>query len=561
MSKIRDIDLKPCAFANMHKLRYLNFYVSSFGDANKVHVSEDHEFDFTELRYLSWHGCPMKSLLSSFLPENLVKLDMSNSKIEQLWNGVQHCAKLKEINFGGSSITICPDLSGFPNLKRLYLYNCKYLHEISSSIQDLDKLDFLQLSLCSNLEILPEMPCNLESLLLGNSHKGDAMVCWFLPRIVGCHNLIFLDISYCGITNLPDLDCLSSLTDLYLDGNSFESIPTSIINLSNLERLNIDHCKKLKSLPALQLLKICAFGCTSLEVLQCLPIFKNNALFTYMRFSYSAFNGHLYSEDILYADFGNCCKLDPNISEDIVKDAIRKIQYTREYSVLYSLDDKAAVVDAFICYPGSEIPEWFKFRSNESFINVELPPDWFDYNYAGFVLSVVVAPCLDHQDDEVEYWRIEWNCNLKPKDGDPCVRTGLFYVDINEEQDIRSNHVFVYSCVNISPSELLFCDNEITFQFYIRHDMKQQYKVEKCGVHLIFAQHREEVNGSSRIREDEDVLSLANVHDKCEEEDELIKMFKALCVLNCGMHVYLKEAFLLDSVGYLSVNCLDLDSP
>ncbi|TXG68941.1 hypothetical protein EZV62_003876 [Acer yangbiense] len=350
MSKIRDIDLKPCAFANMHKLRYLNFYVSSFGDANKVHVSEDHEFDFTELRYLSWHGCPMKSLLSSFLPENLVKLDMSNSKIEQLWNGVQHCAKLKEINFGGSSITICPDLSGFPNLKRLYLYNCKYLHEISSSIQDLDKLDFLQLSLCSNLEILPEMPCNLESLLLGNSHKGDAMVC-----------------------------------------------------------------------------------------------------------CYSAFNGHLYSEDILYADFGNCCKLDPNISEDIVKDAIRKSNTREKYS--YAEDDKAAVVDAFICYPGSEIPEWFKFRSNESFINVELPPDWFDYNYAGFVLSVVVAPCLDHQDDE----------------------------------------------------------------FYIRHDMKQQYKVEKCGVHLIFAQHREEVNGSSRIREDEDVLSLANVHDKCEEEDELIK--------------------------------------
>ena len=74
MSKTRDINLNRCAFANMHKLRYLNFYVSSFREANKVHVSEALEFDFTELRYLSWHGCPIKSLLSSFLPENLVKL-------------------------------------------------------------------------------------------------------------------------------------------------------------------------------------------------------------------------------------------------------------------------------------------------------------------------------------------------------------------------------------------------------------------------------------------------------------------------------------------------------
>ena len=85
MSKIRDIHLNPCAFANMRELRFLNFYDSSFGKANnKVHVSEALEFDFTELRYLSWHGCPIKSLLSSFLPENLVKLDMSYIKVEKL---------------------------------------------------------------------------------------------------------------------------------------------------------------------------------------------------------------------------------------------------------------------------------------------------------------------------------------------------------------------------------------------------------------------------------------------------------------------------------------------
>ncbi|TXG46645.1 hypothetical protein EZV62_027854 [Acer yangbiense] len=553
----------------MHELRFLNCYNSSHGEANKVHVSEALEFYFTELRYLSWHGCPIKSLLSSFLPENLVKLDMSYSKVEQLWNGVQHCAKLKEINIGYSNVTICPDLSGFPNLKRLDLKSCKYLHEISSSIQDLDKLDSLNLNGCLNLEIFPKIPCNIELLglrdiaieelpssikylrrlvhldlvncerlkSLPNSIcewkslknlknidrfgvKGDTAVCWFLPRIVGWHNMTSLDLGYCGITNLPDnLDCLSSLRFLLLDGNSFESIPTSFINLSNLETLGIENCKKLKYLPALQLLQISAFNCTSLEVLRCLSIFQNiidsrDSIFA----------------DYILADFGNCCKLDPNISEDIVKDALRKIQYTREYAedienMLYGKGDEDAVKNAFIRYPGSEIPKWFNFQSIGSFINVELPPDWFDYNFVGFVLSVVVAPCLDHQDGLENYWRIQWNCNLKSKDGDPCVKTGTFDVFKIYKPDIRSNHVFVDSYVNISPGELLCYDNEITFQFYIPNDMKQ-HKVEKCGVHLMFTQHREEVNGSSWIHEDEDVLSLANTHDNCEEEDELIKVIK-----------------------------------
>ncbi|KAK4838483.1 hypothetical protein QYF36_019544 [Acer negundo] len=72
----------------------------------------------------------------------------------------------------------------------------------------------------------------------------------------------------------------------------------------------------------------------------------------------------------------------------------------------------------------------------------------------------------------------------------------------------------------------------------------------------------EEVDGSSWVGEDEDVLSLANDHDNCEEKIEedtqLIKMVKALCVLSLGLQVYLKEVFLPDSVGYLSVYCLDL---
>ncbi|KAL5734099.1 hypothetical protein ACOSP7_031960 [Xanthoceras sorbifolium] len=157
MSKTRDIHLDRNAFTNMRRLRFLNFYTSSYGGVkNKVHVFQAVESDLPELRYLHWHGCPIKSLSSSFHLENLVKLDMRCSKVEQLWNDVMHLFKLKEIDLSYSSLTSCTDLSGFPNLEKLILFSYLYLREISPTIQYLNKLDFLNLRACESLESVPD---------------------------------------------------------------------------------------------------------------------------------------------------------------------------------------------------------------------------------------------------------------------------------------------------------------------------------------------------------------------------------------------------------------------
>ncbi|KAK3172220.1 hypothetical protein Dsin_032945 [Dipteronia sinensis] len=50
---------------------------------------------------------------------------------------------------------------------------------------------------------------------------------------------------------------------------------------------------------------------------------------------------------------------------------------------------------ASVCYPGSEIPEWFDIRSGGSSINVNLSPYWIN-NFVYFALSAVVA-IPDHQ--------------------------------------------------------------------------------------------------------------------------------------------------------------------
>ncbi|KAL5845657.1 hypothetical protein ACOSQ3_009181 [Xanthoceras sorbifolium] len=394
MSKARDIHLDRNAFTNMRRLRFLKFYDRRV--KNKVHGIFV-ESDLPELRYLRWDGCPIKSPLSSFHLENLVKLDMRYSKVEQLWNGGKHLFKLKEIDLSFSSLTSCPDLSGFPNLERLILGFCKSLKGVPDC-RGLISLKGLYLMWCSNLEKLPEMPCNIGELLLsGTAIEELPLSTKYLSRLVvldisDCRRLKRLPSSICewkslkalylegctkldelpddigtleslvalsiyktairelpssitklknvdfllfkrfevqdevqdavsclrdsGIIELPDnLGCLSSLIELDLAGNCFESIPASIANLSNLLNLNIYNCKMLKCLPKLKLRQIHAYNCTSLEVLSCVS-FK------------SCFQPR---DNYIFANFGNCFKLDRNTFEDIVKDVLLKIHGPIEY--------------------------------------------------------------------------------------------------------------------------------------------------------------------------------------------------------------------------------------
>jgi hypothetical protein len=51
------------------------------------YVNLEGEFKYlpVELKWLQWKGCPMKNLPSDFGPRKVAVLDLSESKIEQLW--------------------------------------------------------------------------------------------------------------------------------------------------------------------------------------------------------------------------------------------------------------------------------------------------------------------------------------------------------------------------------------------------------------------------------------------------------------------------------------------
>lgn len=79
----KEIDINPCSFSNMNTLRFLKIN----GYRVKGMVSQLEGAPFTEVRYLEWWRCPVRTL--NIRAENLVSLQLPYSKVEQLWDDDQ----------------------------------------------------------------------------------------------------------------------------------------------------------------------------------------------------------------------------------------------------------------------------------------------------------------------------------------------------------------------------------------------------------------------------------------------------------------------------------------
>ncbi|CAN6544709.1 unnamed protein product [Malus baccata var. baccata] len=157
------------------------------------------------LRYLYWLGYPLKSLPSTFSPQNLVELRMPGSFVgAKLWSKKQNLGNLKVIELSFcTNLTEVPDLSRSKRIEHIVLYGCFRLVRIPSYFKDLDKLRWLNLGNCRSLKFLPELPvlCYLEasgctSLKTVSSSRNSLTQAWdkyelFRGRLnfVDCRNL------------------------------------------------------------------------------------------------------------------------------------------------------------------------------------------------------------------------------------------------------------------------------------------------------------------------------------------------------------------------------------
>ncbi|KAK4750462.1 hypothetical protein SAY87_003944 [Trapa incisa] len=205
------------AFSEMKRLRLLCL--------QNVQVDGDYGHISKELRWLCWHGFPLK-----FLPDNLnmgklVAMDMQYSKLRVMWRTSKTLGNLKVLDVSHSHfLSRTPEFSILPNLEELIMEDCNELKTVDGSIGHLQRLVSVNLKDCKKLQDIPDSICYVKSLQV--------------LSITGCSK----------ITSLPDdIGLLESLVELLADGAPIAKLPLSLGNLKNLKKLYLHGYDRWKS--------------------------------------------------------------------------------------------------------------------------------------------------------------------------------------------------------------------------------------------------------------------------------------------------------------------------
>ncbi|KAE8023361.1 hypothetical protein FH972_009069 [Carpinus fangiana] len=219
--KEREVILYTNFFQSMVNLRLLQI--------NYSRLEGRYKYLSPELKWLQWKRCPLKSLPSDFCPRELAVLDLSESKIEQVWGGYSNkvAKKLMVMNlYGCYNLSAIPDLSWHETLEKLVLERCYSLIKIHESVGNMSALLHLNLRDCQNLVEFP-------------------------AEVSGLKNLENLILSGCSkLKELPgDIGSMRSLKELLVDNSGISKLPESIFRLTKLEKLNLNGCQFLRRLP------------------------------------------------------------------------------------------------------------------------------------------------------------------------------------------------------------------------------------------------------------------------------------------------------------------------
>nr|XP_023919275.1 TMV resistance protein N-like [Quercus suber] len=333
--------------------------------------------------------------LSVELLTGLIKLDLRGCKnLSSLPNACYSSMSLKILTLSGcSKLDALPESLG--NLKGLEELDVsgtaiKYL---PTSINYLKNLRVLSLRGCKGLSPKPSNKLfSFPSMQKRRSPDPTAMLEFSLS---GLWSLTELDLSYCNLQAIPNaFDCLSSLLKLNLEGNNCDSLPKSMILLSNLKDLVLSCCTNLQSLPELPLnIKyIDATQCTSLETLSSESEYDFQPALRLL----------------------NCVKLIENQGYNNMLLTILSRYFINEKH--YRGQERLA---HYIDIPGGEIPNWFCHRNVGASVSLQMPLGYCN-KLMGIAVCVVFVfrqhnplDQLDFKDWGLQRFTHELSCSIE----------------------------------------------------------------------------------------------------------------------------------------------------
>jgi hypothetical protein len=421
----------------------------------------------TKLKWLYLSGCEsLREVHSSvFSKDTLVTLLVDRCKKLEILASEKHLTSLQKIDVSGCSSLREFSLS-WDLIKELDLSNTgiEILHSSIGRLSKLRRLDLHGLK----LKNLPKEMCYLRSLTELELSNCNIVTKLTLEAIFEC--LVSLKILYlkdCGnLRELPtNIDSLSSLYELRLDGSNVKMLPKSIKNISRLRILSLDNCKKLGCLPELpsHIRELKADNCISLVNVSSLKALSQSMLGVQK-----------------YISFKNNMKLDASSFDRIMDGVILTIKSAAFHNTIAVYDYGYSYNSVHVCLPGCKVPRQFKFRTigSTSSITIEFPHPSKSF---GLIFSVVVSSSYGMKEHGKNGALIK--CQHYLEDGSSKFLTYPFMLD-KEITDLSLDHVFMW----FSPFSCIF-DNTAVFEFCITTPTGEHsgsFSLKECAICPIY---------------------------------------------------------------------------
>ncbi|KAL5845662.1 hypothetical protein ACOSQ3_009186 [Xanthoceras sorbifolium] len=450
------------------------------------------------LEMLSFKRCKVQDRMMNLLllPSlglcSLKKLDLTDCGIAKIPNSLTHLSQLRRLHLGSNKFESIP-----------------------TNVENLFNLKYLDISYCQRLQFLPKLPST--SINAVNCISLEVSQFLSVPYTITCASKFYVAFANCfklyrnGLKDIVEdvLQKIQSLATLwtkqpYVKLFSFRSSGSLIIEelppgWNNNKFVGFALCAVMETqhhriVNSWDLYICCECNLKSKDGHW--HVFTGK--FGYQPYDYCAEPYHVVSDHVYMGadhlmyprDTDELCYDVEVTFQFYIETGLRHVECckVKSYGVclMYAQDlGKSSASFSFvasICFPRSEILEWFSFRNSGSLITEELPPGWNNNKFVGFALCAVM---------ETQHHRIvnSWDlyicceCNVKSKDGHWHVFTGKFsyqpYDYSAEPHYVVPDHVYMGADNLMYPRDAgeLCYDIEVTFQFYIETGLRH---VECC---------------------------------------------------------------------------------